>query len=195
MNKKVDQRIRITRTLLKDALVRLMQEQHISKISVSALCGAAGINRSTFYMHYADQYDLLDKVEREVMDNLISYLERQDLNYSSPISGQVLTRILDYVKENVELFKALLSENCDFAFQKDLLELAQMVSDQVSESLDLRTREYVKTFCLTGVISMLQKWMQDGMVEPSAQMAEFIIQVLYFGISNLNDEILSVNQA
>lgn len=188
MNKRVDQRIRMTRSLLKDALVRLMQQQHISKISVSALCAAAGINRSTFYMHYTNQYDLLSKVEQEVMGNLISYLERQDLNSSNPISGQVLTGILDYVKEDVELFKALLSENCDFDFQKNLLELAQMVSDQVNETLDLRTQEYVKTFGLNGVIAMLQKWMQGGMVEPSAQMAEFILRVLYLGINGINGQ-------
>lgn len=178
----------MTRSLLKDALVRLMQQQHISKISVSALCAAAGINRSTFYMHYTNQYDLLSKVEQEVMGNLISYLERQDLNSSNPISGQVLTGILDYVKEDVELFKALLSENCDFDFQKNLLELAQMVSDQVNETLDLRTQEYVKTFGLNGVIAMLQKWMQGGMVEPSAQMAEFILRVLYLGINGINGQ-------
>ena len=46
--KKIDQRVRLTQSLLKNALVKLMQEQHISKISVRALCDAAGINRSTF---------------------------------------------------------------------------------------------------------------------------------------------------
>ena len=49
-HKKIDQRVRLTRSLLKNALVQLMQEQQISKISVRALCDIAGINRSTFYM-------------------------------------------------------------------------------------------------------------------------------------------------
>ena len=183
--KKIDQRVRLTQNLLKNALVQLMQEQHISKISVRALCEVAGINRSTFYVHYTDQYDLLNKVEMEGLDKLNRYLEKQDLNYSRPLSVQVLTRILDYVKENFELFKALLSENCDFAFQKDILELAQVISSQLNQSLDAKTQEYVKTFSLTGAISMLQKWLQDGMDKPSGQMAEFIIQVLYYGITSL----------
>ena len=58
-NKKMDQRVRLTRNLLKNALVQLMQEQHIAKISIRAICEVAGINRSTFYVHYTDQYDLL----------------------------------------------------------------------------------------------------------------------------------------
>lgn len=183
--KKLDQRVRLTRNLLKNALVQLMQEQHISKISIRALCEVADINRSTFYVHYTDQYDLLNKIEQEVLDNLNKYLGNQDLNDDRPISVQVLARVLDYVKENVELFKALLSENCDFAFQKDLMELAQVISSQQNQSLDPRTQEYIKIFGLTGTISMLQKWLHDGMYESPAQMSEFIIQVYYYGINGL----------
>ena len=152
--KKIDQRVRLTQHLLKNALVQLMQEQHISKISIRAICEFAGINRSTFYVHYTDQYDLLKKVEQEVLDNL-------------------------------ELFKALLSENCDFAFQKDLVALAQIISSQQNQLFDLRTQEYIKIFGFTGTISMLQKWLNDGANESPAQMAEFIIQIVYYGISGL----------
>lgn len=190
--KKIDLRVRLTRSLLKDALVQLMQKQHISKISVRALCELAGINRSTFYTHYTDHFDLLNKVEQEVLDNLKSYLEKQVLKHNRPISLQVLTNILDYFKENVELFKALLSENCDLAFQKDILELSLVVS-QISQSLSRKTQEYTNTFALNGAISILQKWAQGGMYESSAQMAEFIIQVLYYGISSLNEKTLSDN--
>ena len=159
--KKTDQRIRLTRTLLKNALVQLMQENHISKISVRALCETAGINRSTFYLHYTDPYDLLASVEKEVLDNLNQHLNLQSIVDKQPLSSQVMTRVLDYVKENVDLFKALLSENCDYAFQRDLMELAQVLSSQPNQSLDQRTIGYVKDFCLSGTISVLQKWLQE----------------------------------
>ena len=183
--KKIDQRVRLTQHLLKNALVQLMQEQHISKISIRAICEFAGINRSTFYVHYTDQYDLLKKVEQEVLDNLNKYLGKQDLSDELPISIQILIKVLDYVKENMELFKALLSENCDFAFQKDLVALAQIISSQQNQLFDLRTQEYIKIFGFTGTISMLQKWLNDGANESPAQMAEFIIQIVYYGISGL----------
>lgn len=190
MEKKIDQRVMLTQMLLKNALVQLMQEQHISKISVRAICEVADINRSTFYVHYSDQYDLLSKVEQEVIDNLSIYLGKQEFNNTRPLSVQTLARILDYFKENEELFKALLSENCDFAFQKDLLEFAQVINVQQNLALNKRTQEYIKTFSLTGIISMLQKWLQDGLGESSAQMAEFIIQLLYYGMSSIKKDAL-----
>ena len=55
---KVDRRIRYTKKMLKDALVRLIQHQHISAITVKELCELADINRSTFYAHFRDPYDL-----------------------------------------------------------------------------------------------------------------------------------------
>ncbi len=182
---KTDQRVRLTRQLLKNALVQLMQEQHISKISIRALCEIADINRSTFYAHYTDPYDLLEKAQQEVLDNLTRYLNKQDLDETHPISVQVLTKVLDYVKENVELFKALLSENCDLAFQKDLMELAQIISEQQNPTLDERTQEYIKIFGLTGAISILQQWLHEGTNESTAQMAELVIQLCYFGINGI----------
>ncbi|NLV86500.1 MAG: TetR/AcrR family transcriptional regulator [Clostridiales bacterium] len=188
--KKIDQRVRLTQSLLKNALVQLMQEQHISKISIRAICEVADINRSTFYVHYSNQYDLLHKIEQEVLDNLNKHLSNQSLDESHPISVQVLTKILDYAKDNVELFKALLSENCDFTFQKNLMELAQVISDQQNQAFDERTQEYIKLFGFTGIISMLQKWLHDGTKESPAQMAEFIIQIYYYGINSLNKDSL-----
>jgi len=184
-NKKIDQRVRLTQSLIKNALVELMQEHHISKISVRALCEKAGINRSTFYLHYSDTYDLLAQVEQEVLDKLNRYLNHKSISDTKPLSTQVLSNFLDYVKENVDLFKALLSENCDFAFQKDLMELAQVLSSQPNQTLDTNTIEYVKVFCLPGAISVLQKWLQDGMQESTEQISEFIIQIIYFGVSGL----------
>lgn len=183
--KKIDQRVRLTRNLLKNALVQLMQENHISKISVRALCDVADINRSTFYAHYTDQYDLLIKIEQEALDNLNKYLNNQDLDENHPLSVQVLTRVLEYIKENEELFKALLSENCDTAFQKNLMEIAQVISSQQNPSLDERNQDYIKIFGLTGTISILQKWLHDGTLEPLEQMAEFVIQICYFGINGV----------
>lgn len=187
--KKTDQRVRLTRNLLKNALVQLMQKQHIAKISIRAICEVADINRSTFYVHYADQYDLLNKVEQEVLDNLNKYLSEQYLDENHPISVQVLTKILDYVKNNGELFKALLSENCDFTFQKNLIELAQIISAQQNQSFDAKTQEYIKLFGFTGIISMLQKWLHDGTQESPAQMAEFVIRIVYYGISGIKKDV------
>jgi AcrR family transcriptional regulator len=181
---KTDRRVKYTKAMLKQALVELMKTQHISKISVKSLCEHADINRSTYYAHYADQYDLLRQVEQEVLDNLKQYLQKQDIDSNYPVSVQVLKRILDYIQENAELFRALLSENCDWSFQKDVLELSRVVSIQVGRKPDERTIEYLRVFGITGCISMVQKWLREGMIEPTAVMSEIALGALYHGITS-----------
>ncbi len=179
---KSDRRVKYTKTVLKDALVHLMQSQHISSISVKSLCEIADINRSTFYTHYSDPYDLLRQIEEDVMANLKLHLEKQEYVDDLPVTAQAMSRILEYAKENAELFKVLLSENCDFAFQKDILELSEIVSWQYSKTMDGRTMEYLKAYATTGCISLLHKWLKDGMVESVPTITELILQVLYRGL-------------
>lgn len=188
MEKKIDQRVKLTQKLLKGALVLLLKEQHISKISVRAICDVADINRSTFYAHYSDSYDLLSKIEREALDNLNRYLDKQDFDNTKPLSGRILAKILDYLKDDTELFMVLLSENCDFTFQKDILEeilkLSQIVSSNTNLSNDERLRHYSMVFTISGCVSIIQNWLQDGTIESTAELSEFIIRTVYYGISS-----------
>ena len=184
--KKVDRRVKYTIEMLKGALVEAMQKEHISKISVKSLCELADINRSTFYAHFRDQYDLLHHIEQEVLDNITRQLERQDFDGKGPISFQVLNLILKYVRQNASLFKALLSDNCEPDIQREIMKLPDIISVQIYEGLDERAKDYHSVFGITGCVSILQKWLQDGMPESTGQISELILQVLYHGIADFS---------
>lgn len=179
---KLDRRVKYTKTMLKNALVQLMKQQHISTISVKALCEHADINRSTFYAHFNDQYDLLHQVEKEVMDNVRQHLEKvlPDI-FDDKMPVFVLTRIFEYAKENQELFQVLLGENSDYLFQKDIIELSQIVSSQDNNALDTQTKDYIKEFRTAGCISIFQKWLKDGAVESPEDMSNLILFCLPLG--------------
>jgi len=182
-----DRRVKYTKAMLKNALVQLMQKQHISKISIKELCEIADVNRSTFYAHYTDQYDLLRQIEQEVLENFERYLEEHTLDDTHPVSEQMLTKILDYAKEDAELFKVLLSDHSDTSFQKELMGMSQVTSFPYSEKLDARTREYLKLSYITGCVSAVQKWLQDGMIESTQYMSKLILQILYHGIMSFQE--------
>lgn len=181
---KTDRRVKYTVTMLKNALVRLMQKEHISKISVKSLCELADINRSTFYAHFRDQYDLLHYVEQEALRNIKKRMDEEKFHDRRPISTQVLNLILEYVKKNAELFQALLSDNCDPGIQREIMNLANLMSVGTYEGLPERTKSYLSVFGVTGCVSILQEWLKDGMPEPPAQIAELILRVLYNGVAN-----------
>ena len=59
MDKKTDLRIIKTKKVLFDALISLLEEMPFEEIKISDICDRALINRSTFYSHYQDKYELL----------------------------------------------------------------------------------------------------------------------------------------
>jgi AcrR family transcriptional regulator len=183
---KVDRRVKYTKMFLKESLVELMREHPISKISVKILCEAADINRSTFYAHYTDQYDLLKQLELEVIAELEKHITKEAFSKRTVQTVLSMNLILDYISENADIFKILLSENGNSTFQKEIMILAQekIVSDILNNpGIDERTAGYLQCFAVTGALSMVQKWLHDGMVEPTEKMSELASKILYNGIS------------
>ncbi len=184
---KIDRRIKYTKMLLKNSLVELMREHPISKISVKMLCETADINRSTFYSHYSDQFDLLKKLEREVITEFEKHIEHHGFQKHDAKTVQGLNQILIYIGENAELCKVLLSDNGDPDFQREIMILAQqktITELRDFQKIDSRTSEYLQSFAITGALNVVQKWLQDGMVESTEEMAEFTARLLYKGISD-----------
>ncbi|MFA9463952.1 MAG: TetR/AcrR family transcriptional regulator [Velocimicrobium sp.] len=183
-NEKMDRRVKYTKKVLKEALVELIQEQHISNITVKDLCETADVNRSTFYAHYSNPYDLLHQMEEEVICNVMLYLEEQRNDMDTPMLQ--LTNILVYAKNNTALFAALLSENCDYVFQKDILELSQVVSSQYNMQMDNCVKKYLEEFGAAGCISVFKRWMQDGFQESPDYISDLLMKVLQWGSISFN---------
>src|SRR5712664_2966985 len=77
LRRKPDLRIRRTRSLLSNALVALMQEKSINKITVQEVLDRATVGRSTFYLHYRDKDDLLLCVLEDGMEMWSTALTRK----------------------------------------------------------------------------------------------------------------------
>ena len=72
--KKEDRRVKYTKMVLKESLIDLLSQKDISAITIKQICEEADVNRTTFYTHYADQYDLLRQIEDELLQNLKAYI-------------------------------------------------------------------------------------------------------------------------
>ena len=104
---KIDKRVRYTKMFLKEALIKLLNEKPISRITIKELCEEAEINRATFYSHYQDQYDLLDQLEQEMFDKPLLYIESLKEDASENRVKQIVKEILHNIDDNKDLVCAL----------------------------------------------------------------------------------------
>lgn len=176
---KIDRRVQYTKRALTTALIDLMRETHISKISVKALCAAADVNRSTFYAHFRNQYDLLAHVEAEALSDLKARLLADD----EPRTRNVV-KILEYAKENANVFIMLLDES-DGSFQRQIMELAHLVDLQMSDApgaVVADDLEYMYLFAVSGALGMLSHWLKKGTPQSPAEMSELLLRMIQHGI-------------
>ena len=176
---KTDRRVQYTKRALTSALIDLMRENHISKISVKALCAAADVNRSTFYAHFRNQYDLLAYIEAEALEDLKARL----LADGEPRTRNV-EKILEYAKENADVFLMLLDES-EGGFQRQIMELAHLVDLQMSDqdaAVDADDLEYMYLFAVSGALGMLSHWLKKGTPQSPAEMSELLMSMIQHGV-------------
>lgn len=174
---KTDRRVKYTKMVLKDSFLKLLSQKDISRITIKELCELADINRTTFYSHYTDQYDLMKKIEDELMDNISSYLsDHMSSGYDNMV--EVVEKIFEYIKQNAELCQLLLSERGDISFQKRIM---MLIYDQNIDNLlrsgnvEKEQAEYIHAFIITGCIGVVQKWLDENMSLPARYIAEMLV--------------------
>jgi AcrR family transcriptional regulator len=132
---RVDPRKLRTRQLLRDAYVDLLQETDPEKITVNRLAERARINRVTFYLHYLDIPDMVDKISEEMIEDIYEIL--RDKTSTRPIQIEdinlPLVKLLEHIAENVIFYKATLATNRIPIFTERLLKL---LSELIIERLE-----------------------------------------------------------
>lgn len=83
--KKEDRRTTYTKDLIKKSFLELLRQKPISKISVTEICKSIEINRGTFYLHYADCYQVLEELQEEFCDKMIAAVEKGIAEGNSPL--------------------------------------------------------------------------------------------------------------
>ena len=158
---KENQRVRLTKRLLRDTLVRLLREKPVNKLTVTEICAAAELNRSTFYQYYADPYALLEDAERDLIAQTDEYIARICADRSDV---QYLTALLTFVRERQNDFFVLLSRNADQDFQRKIMDaILDKIREQIPFFKDTApSASYIYQFLLMGNLAIMQRWIGRG---------------------------------
>lgn len=178
---KMDKRVRYTKAMLRQALLKLMEQRPIGKITVTDVCAAADINRNTFYAHYASVEKLLRSIENEIFQEIRQALESQQGEDS-------LLDICRTMHENKDLFRILFSANSDEKFLKRMMQLIQGTTLQ-------RWRQEVEafpafseyqltllyTYSISGSFAVLRKWLLEDLPLAPEEIAQLLRSVNHTG--------------
>ena len=168
-----NRRVRMTKRLMKDALLNLLERTELSRISVTAVCEEADVNRSTFYSYYTSPSELLRELEQEVLDRIPAPAAPQERQGEENLL-RTTGAFFDYVRENERVFRILFSESLNAAFSAWIVDLlcAQMISGV--EGTDEASVHFRRLYIAYGTVGMLREWIDAGFPVSSRKIAEMM---------------------
>jgi len=170
-----------------EALLSLLEKKDFIYITVKEICEEAGVNRSTFYLHYENTADLLKETTQYILDKHFSYynIEKKDMVVRLEscdrkelifVTHEYLDPYLTFIKDNRRIFKLAIKQfqvmNMDEVYGKMFKYIFEpiLVRFEVSE----KERPYVIKFYLTGVFAIVMDWIENDCNDDM----DFIIKVI-----------------
>lgn len=173
-----DQRVRLSKKMLKDALISLLEEKPINKVSVRELCERAEINRTTFYKYYGSPYELFADMENDVLDTFADWIK-----LCEPEDSQ-LEKLLAIIDKNVGLYRILFNNNTESGLLPKIISLPE-ISEQIEKVANderfAQYPEYTNDFFVWGSYKVILNWLNKENRESPKELADFINK-LYDGI-------------
>ncbi len=172
-------RVKLTKRLLKNALMELVETEPLSSISVTKLCKQADVNRSTFYSYYNDIIELLKEIEDDILAEIPMIQDgAQQINLNKQIMKD-FTLFFEYVRKHDRDFKLLLQTN-NMDFRRRLMETVMQHFQQpklkTSDSLPYR---FGYVFAMNGVIGVMMEWILSGFPMDDSVIAKLVLQMSF----------------
>lgn len=180
MNTKNNQRYRDTEQLIQKTLLSLAKNTDIRQVTIRAICEEAQINRSTFYAHYLDINDLVDRMGRDMITDIGRLFEESAQPLSVFLTEPFLVRMITYVKDHRDFFDIYLNQYGPIAAENFSL-LWDDPGRSFIESFgvtDTSEQWYHFTFFKAGFIAVLSQWVRNGCREQPEFLARVILHQL-----------------
>lgn len=171
---KGNRRTLYSKMIIKESLIKLLQNNEIHKITVTDICKEADINRGTFYSYYNDPFHLFQCIEDELFDKIIELLSECS-EQENKIS--VLTKIFELAKENKDFCKILLCNLGDSRILNKIIYIANQ-DDIIKMNSALNTTKshfnYLTRFAISGAVGVLQTWVENDLKESPEEVATIV---------------------
>ena len=172
-----------TQRMLGNVLMQLIAEKPFGKISVKDITERAGIDRTTFYLHFKDKDDLFTKMQQHLMTELFEYGRTSERPYP------VVTLAFEHMAQHADAYRVLLSTDGNTFFSETLQEylvtvftpLVEDMRQNAAAPLDLDIHMLVN-YLAGAMRGTARWWLEAGMPYPPDDMARRFVQIAQGGV-------------
>ena len=188
--KKNESKYLYTAQLMNQALISLLQKKDIDFITVSELTKKAGVNRSTFYLHYENLYELLEETIKNLNNKFInSFHIKVPFKINSAkdaflITDEFLKPYLNFCKENKNVLRLINKKPQLFQNKASYQQMYNLIFyPAISQFVtNENERTYFLEFFTQGVASIVHKWLELDCVTSVDELIDIIKRCVNYNV-------------
>lgn len=198
MNKKESKYFH-TAMKMDEALITLLEKKDFDYITIKEICQVAGVNRSTFYLHYENTWDLLQETTRYIIEKHLSYYSAHTAGMSLGldtcprgelifVSEEYLAPYLTFIKENQRLFKVAIKQFNALNFSEVYGKMYTHIFSPILFRFEVPEgeRPYVMKYYLTGLFAIVMEWLDRDCADDIHHIAKIMMDCV-LGLRELHE--------
>lgn len=188
-DKKEDRRTRKTKGQIKVALIELMAQKDLSKISVTELAERADINRGTFYLHYYDVYDVLAQIQNDFIEAINQILDECIPHTILKTPLVLFEKITTLIEKDLPYYRKMMSNKYSFELHE---KIKGIITDRItassklyaSYSKDPRYR-FAVVYIVSGTCDYFREWILSDDRVPLTELNTIIERLILNGLNGI----------
>lgn len=178
-----------TAAKMDEAFLRLLEKKDFAYITVKEICEAAGVNRSTFYLHYETIGDLLAESVSHMNQQFLDYMEKDSDAFAAKlqtcpqnelflVTPEYLKPYLCYIKAHQNLFRTAMEKADVFGVCDTYGKMFRHVFIPILERYGVpkEDRTYMVMFHIHGLMAIISEWLKNGCTD-SIEHVIFVMQI------------------
>lgn len=170
-----------------EALLTLLEQKDLEYITVKEICRQAGVNRSTFYLHYETISDLVEEALEMINqrfrsyfpqqeDNVLNDLDSRDRDQLILVTREYLLPYLRFIRENKKVYRAAFRNPGSVGANARYRELKQHILGPILERFEIPAAHhpYYMAYYIEGIIAIVKEWLRQDCADEVEMIAGII---------------------
>ena len=169
------------------AFLTLLEKKDFDYITVKEICEAAGVNRSTFYLHYETMADLLSESVSHMNEQFLTYMKKDSQTFVTKlrdcpldelylITPEYLTPYLGYIEQHKRLFRTATENAAVLGMDKSYDRMFRHVFTPILDRYGIpqQDRRYIMAFYIQGLMAIISEWLRNDCADSIAHVVDMI---------------------
>ena len=169
------------------AFLTLLEKKDFAYITVKEICEAAGVNRSTFYLHYETMADLLSESVSHMNEQFLTYIKKDSQTFVTKlrdcpldelylITPEYLTPYLGYIEQHKRLFRTATENAAVLGMDKSYDRMFRHVFTPILDRYGIpqQDRRYIMAFYIQGFMAIISEWLRNDCADSIAYVVDMI---------------------